>query len=227
MSTRAGLAGAVPPLTEQAEDIDRIWNGFLAIAVGVAVLVAGLMLYVIIRHRRRDTALPRQVHEHIPIEIIYTAVPLAIVIGLFAVTFVSVRAIDDVDDDPDLVVEVTGFQWQWQFDYPASGAQVIGSADVIPELVLPAGQSVRFDLLAVDVIHSFWIPGFRYKRDMFPGEPTSFQVDVGDRTGSFPQTGVCAEFCGLDHHKMRFSVRIVTAEEFAEWAEQHATGAGS
>jgi cytochrome c oxidase subunit 2 len=219
--TKLAIA-AVPPLTEQAEDIDRIWNGFLAIAFGVAVLVAGLVVYVIVRHRRRNDALPRQVHEHIVLELVYTAVPLAIVVGLFAVTFVSVRAIDDVDDDPDLVVEVTGFQWQWQFDYPASGVRVVGTDEVIPELVLPAAQTVRFDLTAVDVIHSFWIPGFRFKRDMFPGETTSFQVDVGDRTGFFDRTGVCAEFCGLDHHKMQFSVRVVTADEFIDWTREQA-----
>jgi cytochrome c oxidase subunit 2 len=224
--TRVVSAG-VPPLTDQAEDIDRIWSGFLYIAIGVAALVTVLVLYVVIRHRRRSDALPRQVHEHIGIELFYTAVPLAIVIGLFAVTFVSVRAIDDLDDDPDLVVEVTAFQWQWQFDYPASGARVVGSDEVTPELVLPAGQKVRFDLTAVDVIHSFWIPGFRFKRDMFPGETTSFQVDVDDRTGFFPETGVCAEFCGLDHHKMRFSVRIVTADEFTEWTRERTAEAGS
>jgi cytochrome c oxidase subunit 2 len=220
--------GAGPPLTEQAEDIDRIWNVFLYIAIGITALVAGLVLYVVIRHRRRGDALPRQVREHIPLELFYTAVPLAIVIGLFAITFVSVRAIDKVDDDPDLVVEVTAFQWQWQFDYPDAGVRVVGSDDVIPELVLPAGQRVRFDLTSTDVIHSFWIPGFRFKRDVFPGETTSFQADVGDRTGFYRESGACAEFCGLDHHKMRFSVRVVTAEEFAEWVEQSAaTGAGA
>ncbi len=218
--TRVVLA-EVPPLTDQAEDIDRIWSGFLAIAVGVLLLVIVLLLYVVVRHRRRNDALPHQVHEHIVLELIYTAVPLAIVIGLFAVTFVSVRAIDSLEDDPDLVIEVTGFQWQWQFDYPASGARVLGSDEVIPELVLPAGQKVRFELTSIDVIHSFWIPGFRFKRDMFPGETTSFQVDVEERTGFYPGTGVCAEFCGLDHHKMRFSVRIVTAEEFTEWTQVH------
>jgi cytochrome c oxidase subunit 2 len=218
----ARTPAAPPPLTEQARDIDRIWDGFLYIGIGVTVLVAGLMLYVIVRHRRRDDSLPRQVREHIPLEIFYTVVPLAIVIGLFAVTFVSVRAIDDVDENPDLVVEVTGFQWQWAFDYPGSGARVVGTDGVIPELVLPAGETVRFDLTAVDVIHSFWIPGFRFKRDMFPGETTSFQVDIGQRTGTYEETGVCAEFCGLDHHKMRFSVRVVTPDEFATWAREHA-----
>ena len=132
----------------------------------------------------------------------------------------SVNAIDEVADDPDLTVEVIGFQWQWQFDYPASGVSVTGTEDELPELVLPTGATVQFDLTSVDVIHSFWIPGFRFKRDVFPGQTQTFQVDVGETTGDWADTGVCAEFCGLDHHKMRFSVRIVTPDEFASWQQE-------
>jgi cytochrome c oxidase subunit 2 len=221
------LPAGVPPLTEQADDIDRVWNLFLLIALGVLLLVIVLVATVVIRNRRRDNALPRQVHENIPIEIAYTVIPLLVVCGLFAITVVSVQALDDPDDEEaDLVVEVTGFQWQWRFDYPDSDVSVVGSDEVVPELVLPAGRSVRFDLIAVDVIHSFWIPGFRFKRDMFPGETTSFQVDVGDRTGSFPLTGVCAEFCGLDHHKMQFSVRVLEPAEFDIWMAESAAAAG-
>ena len=90
----------------------------------------------------------------------------------------------------------------------------------MPELVLPAGASVQFDLTSRDVVHSFFITGFRFKRDMFPGQVQSFQVDIGERTGSWPDAGICAEFCGLDHHKMRFDVRIVPPDEFAEWAAE-------
>ena len=89
--------------------------------------------------------------------------------------------------------------------------------------MLPTGTKVQFDLRSVDVIHSFWIPGFRFKRDMFPGQTQSFQVDVGTTTGSWPGSGVCAEFCGLDHHKMRFSVRIVSPDEFRQWLQEERT----
>jgi cytochrome c oxidase subunit 2 len=135
-----------------------------------------------------------------------------------------VRAVEHLDDDAavDLVVEVTAFQWQWQFRYPESGVVVTGTELERPELALPAGASVRFDLTALDVIHSFWIPGFRYKRDMFPGEQSSFQVDVGSTTGSWPDTGVCAEFCGLDHATMRFDVSVLEPGEFAGWLEERA-----
>jgi cytochrome c oxidase subunit II len=220
------IAGLAPPLTEQAADIERVWNGFTIAALGVGLLVVVLLTIVLVRFRRRrgdvDTTLPRQVYEHIPLELTYMTVPLLIVVVLFAVTFVSVNAVDEADAEVEVVVEVTGFQWQWQFEYPEAGVSVLGTDTTTPELVLPADTAVRFDLRSVDVIHSFWIPGFRFKRDIFPDQETSFSVDVGSRTGSFPNTGVCAEFCGLDHHRMRFSVRIVTPEEFEQWLEEEA-----
>jgi cytochrome c oxidase subunit 2 len=216
-------AAPAPPLTEQAEDLDRVWDVFLVIGGLVGLLVAVLVLVVVLRGRR-NAALPEQVREHIPLELAYTVVPLLIVVGLFAMTVGSVRAVEHLDDDAavDLVVEVTAFQWQWQFRYPESGVVVTGTELERPELALPAGASVRFDLTALDVIHSFWIPGFRYKRDMFPGEQSSFQVDVGSTTGSWPDTGVCAEFCGLDHATMRFDVSVLDPGEFAGWLEERA-----
>ena len=217
------VTGLAPPLTEQAEDIDRIWDLFLLAGLVVGVGVLAVLLFVLIRFRRRDTTLPRQRREHIPIEVTYTVVPLLIVAALFGITFVSVNAIDEVADDPDLTVEVIGFQWQWQFEYPESGVRVIGTDDVLPELVLPTGATVQFDLTSVDVIHSFWIPGFRFKRDVFPGQTQTFQVDVGETTGDWADSGVCAEFCGLDHHKMRFDVRIVTPIEFEDWLDEQAS----
>jgi len=214
-------------VTEQAETIDRVWNLFLALGVVVLVLVAGLMLWVIIRYRRRSDALPPQKHYNIRMEITYIVIPLAIVIVLFAVTFVTVDAIDDSDPAPDLVIEVTAFQWQWQFDYPDAGVSLIGRPGENPELVLPASSTVRFDLVALDVIHSFWIPAFRFKRDIIPGSPGSFRVDIRDVAGHYPNSGVCAEFCGLDHDSMRFSVRILPPDEFDAWImDQRAEQAG-
>ncbi len=215
------FAGLAPPLTKQAGDIEDVWDGFLITSLVVGVLVVALIFYVVIRYRRRGDGLPEQRREHIPLEAAYTIVPLLIIGVLFGVTFATVRSIDKKDANPDLTVVVTGFQWQWQFDYPASGARVTGSDTVKPELVLPAGESVRFELTSLDVIHSFWIPGFRFKRDVFPGQTQTFDVDITDRTGDYPDTGVCAEFCGLDHYKMRFSVRIVTPAEFTQWLEEH------
>lgn len=210
-----------PPITEQAERMDGVWDVFLWVAAGVGGLVVVLLAVVLVRYRRRGrTELPRQIHEHLRLEGLYTVVPLLIVGALFGITAVTIADVDAEGDEPDLVVEVVGFQWQWRFDYPAQGVTVLGTEDESPELVLPADSTVRFELTSADVIHSFWVPGFRFKRDIFPGETTSFEVDVADVAGFWENSGVCAEFCGLDHHKMRFSVRVVGADEFAAWSAE-------
>jgi cytochrome c oxidase subunit 2 len=211
-----------PPLTSEAERVRDVWTLFLVLAAAVGLLVVVLVMYCVIRFRKRDDELPSQKHYNIPVEVVYTAVPLLIVIILFVVTAVSVRTVDRVRaGSPDVTVDVLGFQWQWQFGYPDLGVTVTGTDASQPELVLPSNSRVRFRLTSADVIHAFWIPGFRFKRDVIPGQEQVFDVDVLDRTGVFPNSGVCAEFCGLDHAYMRFDVRIVTPDEFQTWAAEH------
>ncbi len=205
--------GITPPvLTDEAADVDALWDVFLAIAAAIGLLVALLLVWCVVRYRRRDERLPRQVRHHTAVEIAYTVVPLLIVVGLFAATYSTVRAIDR-RDEPDLVIEVTGFQWQWRFTYPDQDTVITGGPGHEPELVLPSGETVRFELRATDVIHSFWVPGFRYKRDMFPGETSEFDVAIRDVTGHWAN-GACAEFCGLDHATMRFTVTVVDPAAF-------------
>jgi cytochrome c oxidase subunit 2 len=212
-----------PPLTSEAERVRDVWTLFLGLAAALGVLVIVLVVYCVIRFRKRDDTLPPQKHYNVPIEVIYTAVPLVIVIILFAITAVTVRTVNRVQAEaPDVTVDVLGFQWQWQFTYPDLGVTVTGTRDTQPELVLPSDSRVRFRLTSADVIHAFWIPGFRFKRDVIPGQEEVFDVEVLDRTGDFPNTGVCAEFCGVDHAYMRFDVRIVTPQEFQAWAGEHA-----
>jgi cytochrome c oxidase subunit 2 len=215
-----------PPITDEAESIEDVWALFLWIGLGVLALVTVLVLWVSIRYRRRDDRLPRQKHYNIPMEVAYTTIPFLVVCALFAVTFVTVRAIEDTDADPDLVVHVVGYQWSWQFDYPGEGVTIVDEEDdENPVLVLPASSTVRFDLESVDVIHSFWLIPFRFKQDMIPGNPDSFRVDIGDTVGDFPNAGVCAEFCGLDHARMQFHLRVLSPEDFDQWlVEQRAAG---
>ena len=210
-----------PALTSEAETVDRVWKVFALSAAVIAVIVVVLILYCVIRFRRRDDRLPAQIRQNIPIEIVYTAVPLAIVVVLFVITFVTTRTVNHVDAaEPDLVVDVTGFQWNWTFDYPDLGVTVTGIERERPELVLPSDARVRFRVTSIDVIHSVWIPGFRSQRDLIPGDVTEFDVDVLDRTGIFTNSGVCAEFCGLDHAYMRFDVRVLEAADFEAWAAE-------
>ena len=223
------LAGALdPPITEQADELDRAWTIYLYIGYAVLALVVLLVLFVMIRFRRRDDTLPQQRHYNIPVEVAYTVLPLVLVMALFGFTFAALRNVDEMPDDPDLTVHVTAFQWQWQFDYPETGARIVGGAgDDIPELVLPASSTVRFELESLDVIHSFWITAFRFKRDMIPGRPSEFSVRIKDEPGFYPNAGVCAEYCGFDHALMQFSVRILPADEFETWIADQPVGGES
>lgn len=211
-------AGLPPLLTEQAETAAGVWHLFLWLALGVFAMVFVMTMYVVIRFRRRRDSMPEQTHYRIAIEIAYTVIPLLLVIGLFAVT---VRSLDEVDatSSPDLQVNVLGSQWQWRFTYPRSHVVIRGRGTARPELVLPAGAAVRFRLESADVIHSFWIPGFLFKRDLIPGSVSTFDVTVKHTTGTWAD-GVCAEFCGIYHDRMQFSVTVVSRADFDRWIDE-------
>ncbi|MEZ5279078.1 MAG: cytochrome c oxidase subunit II [Acidimicrobiales bacterium] len=214
------------PITEQAKAMAGLWTTFASIAIGVFALVIALLVFTVIRFRRREEGLPDQTSYRVRLELTYTMVPLFLVTGLFVATVRTVEAVDASIASPDLVVDVVGFQWQWRFTYPDSGVVVQGEPGMAPELVLPEGASVRFNLESNDVIHSFWIPGFLFKRDVIPGSPTSFDVNVSGAPGLYPG-GACAEFCGLYHDQMTFSVTILDRPGFDRWLESSAQDQGA
>lgn len=213
------LPAVVPePLTTQATDLREIWWIFLIAGGVVALIVYGLLAFAIVRYRRRDDLLPPQVHQRLGIEITYTVIPLLVVAGLVVITLGGISVTEALAAEPDVVVDVTGSQWQWEFEYQATDMTGGGDLHDVPELVLPVDSTVRFNVTSGDVIHSFWVPGFFFKRDLIPGEVQTFDVNMGDETGTF--TGKCAEFCGLEHFAMTFTLRIVSAEEFTDWVQQ-------
>ena len=121
---------------------------------------------------------------------------------------------------PDVRIDVTGYQWQWKFDYPAEGVTIIGSSEpgADPEIVLPVDSTIRFELETTDVIHSFWVPRFLTKRDLIPGVHNEVDVHT-TATGTFD--GRCAEFCGINHATMNFVVRVVPSAEYEQWITEH------
>ena len=209
--------GAPDPVTGDGEEVLELWQGFHWVALVVGLLIWGLVLFSVLRYRRRNDDLPSQSPYNIPVEVAYTLTPLLVVIGLFAFTIDTQQKVTALSDDPDVVVDVTGFQWSWQFDYPEEGITIRSDGDSPPELVLPVGSTVRFRLVTSDVIHSFWVPRFLVKRDLIPGVDNEIEVEVSE-AGQWE--GRCAEFCGLEHYRMNFSVLAVPMEYYSVWVDE-------
>jgi cytochrome c oxidase subunit II len=209
--------GMPEPASEEGDAVAGLWRGFFLAAMAVGALVWGLLIYCVVRFRRRsgDDSIPRQTRYNIPFEILYTATPVVVVAVLFGFSMVAEDKVTDVDERADVTVDVVGFQWSWQFDYPDEGVTVTGEPEAPPpELVLPVDQVVHLRLVASDVNHSFWVPDFLSKRDLIPGVDNEIQI-TPTRTGTY--VGRCAEFCGLDHWRMQYTVRVVTADEYEDW----------
>ncbi|MGH2661610.1 MAG: cytochrome c oxidase subunit II [Actinomycetota bacterium] len=208
--------------TTQGREIGSLGALFFWAAVAVAVVVYGLILWSVLRYRRRPGGLPPQVRSNIPVEVVYTLVPVALVVVLFVLSYRAEVRVEAPADRPAATIHVTAFDWSWRFDYEGTDVSVIGTPDDPPEMVLPVGDPVRIRLTSTDVIHAFYVPDFLFKRDAIPGRTTSFDLTL-DEPGVF--RGLCAEFCGLGHYRMRFTVRGVSAEQFDQWlADREAAG---
>jgi len=210
-------------VTEQAHQMYDLWIGSVIAALAVGVFVWGLIFWCVVRYRKRGEELPAQVRYNLPIEALYTVVPFLIIAVLFYYTAVTETFVTKVDTHtrPDVQVEVVAFKWNWQFNYvDERGADgpisTVGSSDVVPVLVVPTHERIRFLLNSRDVIHSFWVPEMLFKRDVIPGVTNQFEVTV-DREGAY--VGRCAELCGAYHSMMNFEVRAVTQEQYRQFVE--------
>lgn len=211
--------GAPDGVTKQSDNFSSLWTIFLIGAALVSALIWVLVIYSMIRFRRKSEDIPSQKQYNVPAEIVYLAVPLLIVAALFAITVVATDGFTDLSDEPDLTIDVVGFQWQWQFEYPDQHI-VLNAGDVAPTvLVLPVGETIRFNLESNDVNHSFWVPEFLEKRDLIPGVDNAIDIEI---TEPGEWTGRCAEYCGLDHWKMTFTVRAIPKDDFDAWVAQTA-----
>ncbi len=235
-STTVDNLGLRNPLTTQAKLVVHLWQGSWIAAICVGVVVWGGILWAVIFHRKRGDTVPEQVRYNLPIEIMYTVIPFIMVGVLFYFTARDENRIDDLSAHPDVVVDVTGFQWSWEFQYPqytvknsANGVTEVGymwngklgsssNENELPLLEIPDHETVRFNLTSNDVIHSFWVLPFDFKRDVVPGHPNHFQVTpTGTLYGGPDSIGRCSELCGLYHSRMLFRIKIVTPAQFTAW----------
>jgi cytochrome c oxidase subunit 2 len=209
------------PITVQGHKIMALWKGSTVAALVVGIFVWGLIFVCIVAFykRKNDDELPPQVHYNIPIEILYTVLPFITVGILFYFTAVDENYENKLTKNPPVTVNVVGYQWAWQFNYasgPAAGLQIHGRPGEYPELVLPVGEKIRFELTSPDVIHAFWVPAFLFKRDVIPGRVNQFEVTI-DKEGRF--RGACTELCGVDHYRMLFTLRTVSPADFQTFAQ--------
>lgn len=214
--------GFPEPVTKQGDNILNLWIGSALAALAVGAFVSGLILWAVFRYRKTTDELPRQVRYNLPIEILYTVIPFLIVAALFYYTVVSETYVNKLSDKPDVTIGVVGFKWAWQFNYVGQDIQVTGRPGEPPELVLPVGRTIRFVETSPDVIHSFYVPQFLFKRDVIPGRINQFEITI-DRAGTY--LGRCAEFCGQNHDRMGFQVRAIPAADYDRFiAERRTTG---
>ena len=204
------------PISEHQANL--FWT-ILIMAAVVFVLVEGALILILVRDRRHpgDEELPEQLYGNNRLEVIWTTIPVLLVIALFIMTVQTANAIAaPVGAKGDLNVRVVGHRWWWEFDYLDQG---IATAN---ELHIPVGAVVQVSLESVDVIHSFWVPQLSGKTDVIPGQRNTMWLK-GEQLGEY--LGQCAEFCGTQHALMRFKVFVDSRADFDNWVANQQTPA--
>ncbi len=215
--SRLPRLGLPQPATNEGHISLSLWQGAWIAALIVGALVWGLIVWAIIFHRRRGDHIPAQTKYNVPIEVLYTVVPFIIVAVLFFFTARDETKITAITKDSSTVhiIHVNAMRWSWQFTYEdlPTTTTTTGTPDQPPILYLPQGEKVRFVITTSDVNHSFWVPAFIMKMDAIAGRTNQFEV-TPTNLGTYP--GKCAELCGRDHARMRFSVKVVTSAEYQQ-----------
>jgi len=211
-------------LTNQVDRVIDLWVTSWAVLLIIGVISWVLIIWAAVVYRRRkgQTGMPAQLRYNMPIETFYTIAPLILVLGFFAFTARDQVAIETPLADPDVSIEVYGKRWAWDFNYlnenvfytgiqaqeiPGGGVDM----ELLPKLYLPVDQKVEIKIESRDVIHSFWIIDFLYKKDMIPAK-TNYWYFIPQEEGVF--RGKCAELCGEYHSMMLFEVHVVSEQEY-------------
>lgn len=211
VATRVDLSGLMPVQASAASVlVDQLFNFLIGVAVVIFLLVEGALVYAVIRFRRRagDESEGPAIHGNNTLEVVWTLIPAIIVVIISVYSYQVLTQIERPVKSP-LVVRVIGQQFIWTFEYPDSGVNSTS-------LHIPVDRPVQFQIESKDVIHSFWIPGFRIKRDATPGQIDELTVTPTE-LGRYPIR--CAELCGAGHAAMIGEVVVETDEQFEAWLE--------
>ena len=215
------------PATTQAREISSLYDIVFAIAVAVFVAVEGLIVWSILRYRRRpgDVDLPPQTHGNNMVEVLWTLIPTVIVLYLFAISWQTLDSVDSTSfakgQQPDVQIHAIAGQVQWQFEYlDAEGHHVATQLKPSGEgggMAVPVGKKVYVTLSSGDVIHAWYVPRFLFKRDVIPGQVNHFEFTVDPAEAGQVFHGQCAELCGAGHRTMLFDVVAMTPTDYDAW----------
>ena len=228
--------------TKQGHDESLLWIGTMIASIVVLLFVAALIVWSIIRYRKKSDEIPRQFQYHIPLEITYIVIPVIMVLILFGFTVFTENQVDAVSPTPGLKVNVTAFQWGWSYHYPdnvtvtgvttedpdpvgLNGGQCAPAVDCLgPGLIVPAGETTRITLVSHDVIHGFYVPQFNFSRYAQPGITNVFDLTV-EHTGIY--RAQCTQLCGLYHSLMFFHVVALPPSQFRAWLSSQQSSAST
>src|SRR5262245_35371256 len=219
------------PASTIMETISSFHATLVVISALIVVLVLGLLAYCILRFNERSNPEPSRTTHNTLIEVIWTAVPVMILVGIAIPSFKLLYE-QDVIPKADLTVKAIGHQWYWSYEYPDNGnfsfdsvmvpdnelkAGQVRLLDVDNHVVLPVGTTIRVITTAQDVIHSWAVPAFGVKVDSVPGRLNELWFKI-DRSGMY--YGQCSELCGVNHGFMPIQVEAVTKERYSQWVEE-------
>jgi cytochrome c oxidase subunit II len=221
------LTGLYPPIavTTEGAQIRDLYTIVFLIAVAIFLVVEGLIIWTVIRYRRRptDVDLPPQIHGNRIAELVWTVVPTLIVIFMFIVSWQTLNAVDTTSASTPTKIRAIAGQFQWQFDYLSPDGNDVVYTELLPlvsqggGMYVPAGRPVQLQLVSNDVIHAFYVPQFLFKRDVVPGRTNSFEFTVAESDAGQTFRGQCAELCGVGHSIMLFEVKALSGPDFDTW----------
>lgn len=203
-------------LVDTRHEYDQLFGIYVPIAVGVFGLFFLLIIGNALRSRLRAPSEAALFHENNPLELGYAVLLAATVAFLLWLSFSTEHRVDSVSlkQKPYATIDVTASQWEWTFYYPGRGITQESGFHGRQPLVVPTNEPVRFNLYSRDVIHAFWVPYLRFKRDLIQGTREVIVLDF-PRPGLFP--GRCSQFCGLHHAEMVFNVRALSPARYQSW----------
>lgn len=204
----------MPFASDTRAEFTSLFSLYEWVMIATTAVVFGAVLFAAVRYRRRPGRNPSAKSEANVVELVYALILIGVVALLVTRTFTTENRVDAVASGGSQHVEVTAFKWGWRFTYPGTGVSVVGDNRRPPTLHLPVGEPVVFTERSQDVVHSFWVPALRFKRDAWPDATVEFELTV-DRPGVY--AGRCAEFCGLHHSDMNFAVVAETRDRFERW----------